>query len=142
MEETFQVVPVGVIRKEGESASVEIFEVFKEGLLGLDGFSHIHVLCWFHESDSEGKRAILQVHPRGDRTNPLTGVFATRSPRRPNPVALFASRIHAIRGNRIEIDSVDALDSTPVIDIKPYIPESDSVPGARVPGWVERIRGG
>jgi tRNA-Thr(GGU) m(6)t(6)A37 methyltransferase TsaA len=88
------------------------------------------------------KRATLRVHPRGDRSNPLTGVFATRSPRRPNPLALYTSRIHAVRGNRIEIDSVDALDGTPVIDIKPYIPESDSVSGARVPAWVRRIREG
>jgi len=140
VEETFHMVPVGVIRREGESASVEIHEKFVEGLPGLEEFSHLHVLCWFHESDSKVKRATLRVHPRGDRNNPITGVFATRSPRRPNPLALYTSRIHAIRDNRIEIDSIDALDGTPVIDIKPYIPESDSISGATVPGWVRRNR--
>ena len=142
MKEAFHIVPVGVMRKGGESASVEIFEEFKEGLLGLEGFSHIHVLCWFHESDSKAKRATLQVHPRGDRRNPLTGVFATRSPVRPNPLALYTCRIHAIHGNRIHIDSMDALDGTPVIDIKPYIPENDAVSEARVPNWVRREREG
>jgi tRNA-Thr(GGU) m(6)t(6)A37 methyltransferase TsaA len=115
-----------------------VFESFTEGLLGLDGFSHILLLCWFHESDTPEKRATLQVHPRNDRRNPLTGVFATRSPRRPNPVALYASRIHSIQGNVIGIDPLDVRDRTPVMDIKPYIPEIDSIPDATVAAWVKK----
>lgn len=141
MREIFHVFPIGRIRKGGQHTSIEVGEDFKEGLLGLDGFSHIFFLCWFHVSDTAEKRATLQVHPRNDKTNPLTGVFATRSPRRPNPLALYLSRIHAIQGNRIDVDSMDALDGTPVVDIKPYMPGVDSIPDAKVPDWAKRIRG-
>ena len=73
----------------------------------------------------------MRVHPRGNAQNPLTGVFATRSPRRPNLAALSLCRVLAIQGNLIEITGVDALDQTPLIDIKPYIPGSDA-PAERV----------
>lgn len=140
MKETFHAFPVGVIRREEPSTFLEIYDDFTEGLLGLEGFSHVILLCWFHESNSEEKRATLRVHPRGDRANPLTGVFATRSPKRPNPLALYTSRIHSIHGNVIGIDPLDVLDGTPVVDIKPYIPESDSIPDAMVPDWVKKRR--
>ncbi len=117
---------------------IEISEEFTDGLLGLDPFSHLILSCWFEGSDTPEKRATLRVHPRNDKANPLTGVFATRSPRRPNPVAIYISRVRRIHQNRIEIDRIDAFDNTPVIDIKPYIPLSDSVPDATVASWVTR----
>ena len=81
----------------------------------------------------------MQVHPRGNPHNPLTGVFATRSPRRPNLVALSLCRVVAIKENIIEIGGIDAFDQTPVIDIKPYAPGSD-VPreSVGVPDWAGR----
>jgi tRNA (adenine37-N6)-methyltransferase len=138
MDETYQVFPVGVIRKRGRSVTLVISERFTDGLLGLEGFSHVILLCWFQASDTRVCRSTLRVHPRRDRENPLTGVFATRSPRRPNPIALYVSRIRRVNGNRVTIDPIDAFDGTPVIDIKPYIPESDSVPEGSVPAWVKR----
>lgn len=140
MEQGFRVFPIGVIRREGESTWLEIREIFLDGLLGLDQFSHVWLFCWFHQSDTEQKRATLQVHPRNDKRNPLTGVFATRSPRRPNPVAIYLSAIHSMHGNKIELDPLDAMDGTPVVDIKPYIPLSDSISDAVIPEWVKRER--
>lgn len=138
IEETFGLFPIGFIRKIQDSVLVEIREDFERGLLGLEGFSHVILLCWFHGSDTKTKRSTLRVHPRGERSNPLMGVFATRSPRRPNPLALYISKIHAVQRNQILIDPIDAFDDTPVIDIKPYIPESDSFIHAVVPAWVKK----
>ena len=139
MENTFRAYPVGIIRKENGAASLEIFEEFVDGLLGIEQFSHLILLCWFQKSDTKAKRSTLRVHPRADKANPLTGVFATRSPRRPNPVAIYVSRVREIHGNQIAIDPIDALDGTPVIDIKPYIPLSDSIPDAKVPEWAAKV---
>ena len=81
----------------------------------------------------------MQVHPRGNPQNPLTGVFATRSPRRPNLVALSLCRVGGTRGNVIEIGGVDAFDQTPVIDIKPFAPGSDAPhESVNVPDWAGR----
>jgi tRNA-Thr(GGU) m(6)t(6)A37 methyltransferase TsaA len=131
---SFKLKPVGIIKKSDGKIRIEIFDEYSDALLGIDGFSHIYVFYWFHENDAPQKRRTLQVHPRGDQNNPLTGVFATHSPLRPNLVALTLCKITAINGNRIEIQDIDALDGSPVIDIKCYIP--DSVPDVRLPGWV------
>lgn len=140
MKDDFRIYPVAAIQKEEHSTFVKVHEDFRDALLGLDGFSHIVLICFFHESDTPEKRATLQVHPRNDKTNPLTGVFATRSPRRPNPIAIYPCRIRSIHGNGIEIDPIDVRDETPVVDIKPYIPEIDSIPEAKVPKWVRKVR--
>ena len=82
--------------------------------LGLEAGSDVLVLCYFDRSD----RDVLQVHPMGEMDNPLRGVFATRSPARPNPVAVTSARIESIRGNVLQVVGLDALDDTPVVDIK------------------------
>ena len=136
MPETFQVMPVGLVRKTEEAIWIEIFEPFRDALLGLDGFSHIQVLFWFHENDTAERRKTLRVHPRKDKNNPLTGVFGTHSPRRPNLIGLTLCRIKSIQGRRIEIDNIDAFDGTPVIDIKCYIPASVAKSEIHLPDWV------
>jgi len=136
MTQSFVLNPVGTVRNTGDQAWIEVFDEYADGLLGLDGFSHIYVLYWFDQNDSPEKRRTLQVHPRKDPANPLTGVFATHSPRRPNLIALTRCRIRAIRGNRIEIDEIDAYDKSPVIDIKCYIPDVVPEADVRLPGWV------
>lgn len=138
MERRYRIVPVGIIHIKGRDTYIEIFEGYRDALLGLEPFSHIIVLAWFHQSDTREKRDTLRVHPRGNRKNPLTGVFATRSPVRPNPVALYTCKILSIRENIIQIDRIDAFDGTPVIDIKPYIPEVDKVQKAAVAEWLDR----
>jgi tRNA-Thr(GGU) m(6)t(6)A37 methyltransferase TsaA len=126
--------PVGIIRKSDNQVRIEIFEAFTDGLLGLDGFSHIYVLFWFHQNDAPEIRRTLQVHPRKDQRIPLTGVFATHSPQRPNLIGLTLCRILSIAGNMIYLEDIDALDGSPVVDIKCYIP--GAVPDVRVPDWV------
>jgi len=136
MKEFFRIFPIGVVKNQNETVWIEIFDAFSGGLLGLEEFSHIQVLFWFHENDESEKRAILQVHPRRDNRNPLTGVFATHSPVRPNLIGLTSCRVRSIEGNKIYIEDIDALDGTPVIDIKCYIPHSAGESEVRVPEWV------
>ena len=136
MKEFFRIFPIGVVKNQNETVWIEIFDAFSGGLLGLEEFSHIQVLFWFHENDESEKRAILQVHPRRDNRNPLTGVFATHSPVRPNLIGLTSCRVRSIEGNKIYIEDIDALDGTPVIDIKCYIPHSAGKSEVRVPEWV------
>ena len=134
----FVVYPVGVVRKddEGEGVRIEINDEYRDALLGLEDFSHILVFFWFHENDSPEKRRTLRVHPRKDRNNPLTGVFGTHSPRRPNLVGLTRCRILGIADGVIRIDAIDAFDGSPVIDIKCYIPDAEPLTDVRVPDWV------
>lgn len=139
MAEDYSIHPVGKVVKTVNQSALEVFPDFKDALLGLDGFSHVIVLYWFDRNDSPEKRSTLRVHPRGDKRNPLTGVFATRSPLRPNLVGFSVCTIKSVEGARILVDQIDAFDGTPIIDLKPYIPASDCVPAASVPEWVLRL---
>ena len=134
MTASFYLNAVGIVRKSDESVWIEIWDEFADGLLGLDGFSHIFVLFWFHQNDTPQKRQTLQVRPRKDPSNPLTGVFATHSPQRPNLIGLTLCRILSIGNNKIEVEDIDAVDGSPVIDIKCYIP--GPVSDVRLPDWV------
>jgi len=136
-----QVNPIGkVSSRQDERAKIDIRPELAAALEGLEGFSHVWVFFWFHENDRPEARAILQVHPRRDPTNPLTGVFATRSPVRPNLLGLTCCRIVSVKGNILEVEGLDAREGSPVLDLKPYIPGSDALPQAEVPWWVKKIR--
>jgi tRNA-Thr(GGU) m(6)t(6)A37 methyltransferase TsaA len=128
--------PVGHVRRAGSVSEIRILPEFGDALLGLDGFSHIHVLYWLHQNDRPDCRRLLRVHPRSEPANPLTGVFATHSPKRPNLVALSLCRIESVAGNRIVVTGLDARDGSPVIDIKCYIPYEVTAAEVRLPGWV------
>ena len=136
MADRYTIYPVGLIRKKDDTAWIEIFAEYREAMLGLEGFSHIHVFFWFHENDTAELRRTLQVHPRKDPSNPLTGVFATHSPMRPNLIGLTRCRIRGVEGNRIAIDAIDARDGSPVIDIKCFIPDAQPLADVRLPDWV------
>ncbi|OGO06868.1 MAG: tRNA (N6-threonylcarbamoyladenosine(37)-N6)-methyltransferase TrmO [Chloroflexi bacterium RBG_13_57_8] len=103
-----------------------------EALDGLDDFSHIIVLWWIHQTR---RPAPLKVHPRGNPENKLMGVLATRSPDRPNPIGKSTVRLVERRGNVLKVQGLDAIDGTPVLDIKPYIPGYDSADNATAPPW-------
>jgi tRNA-Thr(GGU) m(6)t(6)A37 methyltransferase TsaA len=137
MSRSFSVNPIGVVKKTDDAARIEIFDEYADGLLGLEGFSHMMVFYWFDQNDTPEKRKTLQVHPRKDPRNPLTGVFATHSPLRPNPIALTRCKIVAITGNIIEIEEIDAYDGSPVIDIKCYVPASVEDKDVRLPDWIK-----
>ncbi|AFK22188.1 tRNA (N6-threonylcarbamoyladenosine(37)-N6)-methyltransferase TrmO [Pyrococcus sp. ST04] len=121
----FSLIPIGYIRKEGPETWIEILPEFEEGLEGLEEGDWIKVIAWLHESDTSEKRKILKVHHHGDLRNPVVGVFATRSPVRPNPLALYAVRINRIEGRKLYIPPVDAYDGTPVVDIKILVDRLD-----------------
>jgi tRNA (adenine37-N6)-methyltransferase len=121
---------------EGESV-LEIKAVWAEGLEGLDGFSHVWVLWWLDRSP-EGPPE-LRVHPERRSELPLVGLFATRSPLRPNPVALTAVQLLAVEGRRLRVKGLDAFEGTPILDIKPYLRRGDLWPEASMPAWIDRL---
>jgi tRNA-Thr(GGU) m(6)t(6)A37 methyltransferase TsaA len=132
----FKMHPIGHVKKSKDQALIVLDKEFQPGLLGLDCFSHVYVFWWFNKNDTPDGRAVLQVHPRGNRKNPLTGVFATRSPRRPNLIAMTLCKVVAVKENVVEVEKIDAFDGTPVIDMKPYLPGYDTADDAKVPDWV------
>lgn len=117
--QSYQVSPVGWVRKTDDRTMIEIDQRYQPALLGVDELSEIWVFYWFDRNDTPERRAILQVHPRRNPDNPLRGVFATRAPVRPNLIALSRCRVLSVKENIIEIDDIDAFADTPVLDIKP-----------------------
>ncbi|WP_300673414.1 tRNA (N6-threonylcarbamoyladenosine(37)-N6)-methyltransferase TrmO [Desulfoluna sp.] len=132
MSETrYEIKPIGVIRSELSSredaprqgnegapdAWVEMNSAVSKGLQGMTVGCEIIVITWFHKSH----RDILTLHPRGDRNRPITGVFSTRSPDRPNPLGLHQVTVLEISGNKLKVGPIEAIDGTPVVDIKPLL---------------------
>jgi tRNA-Thr(GGU) m(6)t(6)A37 methyltransferase TsaA len=104
--------------KEGApDAWLEVKPEFADALEGITVGDELIVISWFHMSNRE----TLKVHPRSDQNNPLTGVFATRSPDRPNPLGLHPVTVSEISGNRLLVGPIEAIDGTPVVDIKPVL---------------------
>ncbi len=133
----FELYQIGTVKKQESEILIRICEKYKDALVGLDGFSHIIVCYWFHKNDLPDQRQILQVHPRRQKHNPLTGVFATCSSVRPNLIAISISKIISVEDTVIRIDDIDAFDRTPVIDVKPYIPYMHSkTDEIKVPEWI------
>lgn len=122
--------PSGALGIEG---TVKIFPEHEEGLKDLDGFSHIILLYHFHLS----RDFKLQVIPFMD--SELRGVFATRAPKRPNAIGLSVVKLRSIRGRVLHIENVDIVDGTPLLDVKPYVPEFDEQTSVRT-GWLENAR--
>ena len=132
---TFTMQPIGQVQRTEGRTLIVLDEKYQPGLLGLDGWSHVQVIWWFDKNDTPQRRSILQVHPRGDASNPLTGVFACRAPVRPNLIALSLCKLVSVEGRVIEVESIDAFDGTPVLDLKPFAPGLDLVQEVRVPDW-------
>jgi len=127
---------IGVVEKAGEQeARVRVFPEFCAGLKGIEDFSHLIILYWIHLRDNEEERRTLLVFPRRHAMNVETGVFACRSPSRPNPIGLCVVELSKIEECFLTVKDLDALEGSPIIDIKPYIPRADSIPNARVPEW-------
>jgi tRNA-Thr(GGU) m(6)t(6)A37 methyltransferase TsaA len=127
---------IGVVETAGEQgARVKIFPEFCAGLKGTAGFSHLILLYWMHMRDKAEERKTLLVFPKRHMVNVETGVFACRSPSRPNPIGLSIVELVRVDGCFLTVRGLDAAQGSPVIDIKPYLPCTDSVPEARVPEW-------
>lgn len=136
--------PIGVLRSPFKSINempiqpcgatgirghLEIKSQYQEGLVDLEGFSHIILIYLFHQVSGHQLKVIpfLDSVPRG--------IFSTRAPKRPNPIGLSIVKLISIKENTLEIENVDILDGTPVIDIKPYVPEFDQPEKVRI-GWL------
>lgn len=123
--------PHGWERVESRIELIE--ELGAETLTGLDGFSHVLVIFWLDRlGDDRPRPPVLQV----GRDPTPRGIFATRSQLRPNPLGCSAVQLVAVDGRSLHVRGLDAIDGTPVLDLKPYIPQYDSVSVAKVPDWV------
>lgn len=127
---------IGVVEKAGEQeAIVRIFPEFCVGLKGIQDFSHLIILYWMHLRDKEEERRTLLVFPKKHAWNVETGVFACRSPSRPNPIGLCVVELVKVEECSLTVRGLDAFEGSPIVDVKPYLPRADSVPNARVPEW-------
>lgn len=125
-------VPMQSVKARNIDGYIEIYPEYAEGLKDLEGFSHLIILFHMHKV----KDFSLIVKP--EISSKMRGVFSTRSPKRPNPIGLTVVKLIKIEGSIIRIRGVDMLDSTPLLDVKPYIPELDSIPRAKI-GWLSNF---
>ena len=114
---------------------------YAPGLTGLGAFSHALVV-FFMEHDPDGEAFALTRRPRGRADMPHVGVFAQRGRMRPNPVGVTAVRVLAVGEDRVRVRGLDAIHGTPVLDLKPYVPDFDRVESARVPEWMDTLMEG
>jgi tRNA-Thr(GGU) m(6)t(6)A37 methyltransferase TsaA len=129
---------IGVVeRAEEQEARIRIFQEYCAGLKGIEEYSHLIILYWFHLRDNEKERQTLLVFPRRHEVNVEKGVFACRSPSRPNPIALCVVQLLKAENCVLTVKGLDALEGSPIVDIKPYLPRADSIPNAEAPPWTD-----
>jgi len=121
------------VRDKNIISQIVFREELTEALEGIQDFSHLFVLFWLHEMSNEDRR-IMKVHPRGRRDMPLLGIFATRSPHRPNPIGLTRVKLLKVKGNIVTVQGLDAFDGTPILDIKPF-DSWDTTEDFKIPDW-------
>lgn len=128
---TLEGMPIQPSGADKVNAIVEVWQEYEEGLKDLKGFSHLILIYHFHQSRGFDSHVIpfLDTKPRG--------VFATRAPKRPNPIGLSTVRLHKVEGTRLHVRGIDVLDGTPLLDIKPWVPEFDQPPDTVQTGWLE-----
>jgi tRNA (adenine37-N6)-methyltransferase len=143
--------PIGYVRSPvtegvdegwGEvTAEIVLDERLADGLRGLEQFSHVLVIFLMHQASFEPGSDLLR-RPRGRADMPLLGIFAQRAKHRPNPIGVTTVRLLRIEGNRVTVSGLDAIDGTPVLDLKPYVPAFDRPEGATVPEWMDELMRG
>jgi len=150
---TIPLEPIGIVRSGRADAAdedwgavesvIELAPEFADGLAGLEQWSHVLVVFFMHaDPDREARPAGWRRRPRGRADMPLLGVFAQRGRMRPNTLGVTAVRIVSVEPGRLRVRGLDAIDGTPVLDLKPYAPPYDRVDDARVPAWfTELMRG-
>jgi len=148
---TLNIEPIGTVKspvKEGVDegwggvvSEIHLEEKYAPGLARLNEFSHILVVFYMHQSTFE-EGAHLQRRPQGRQDMPRIGIFAQRAKHRPNPIGVTAVELLVVRGNIITVRGLDAIDGTPVLDVKPYFPVYDCRVEARTPGWVDELMRG
>ncbi|MHA1246495.1 MAG: tRNA (N6-threonylcarbamoyladenosine(37)-N6)-methyltransferase TrmO [Candidatus Thorarchaeota archaeon] len=139
---SFNVYPIGHVEKTGDITRIRVERRYCEALLNLHRFSHAIVLWWIDKRDTPRDRSTVVVVPKAHGRIPeKSGVFACRSPARPNPIGHSVVRVLSIDMDEcvVVVDQIDAYDGTSVIDIKPYMPSSDRVDGATVAPWFDNL---
>ena len=147
-ENKIRIRPIGFVQNEFDSeipkgyedslSEIIINEDLTEGLHKIEENSHIIVVFWMHRVKDED-RNIMRMHPKGREDLPLLGVFATRSPRRQNPMGIRAVRLIERNDNTLKVVGLDALNGSPVLDIKPYSSKHDLITDAKTPWWVKQF---
>jgi tRNA-Thr(GGU) m(6)t(6)A37 methyltransferase TsaA len=125
----------------GVTAEIHLADHLAPGLSGLEQFSHVIVVFFMHQSSFNPETDLVR-RPQGRPDMPEVGIFAQRAKHRPNPIGVTAVELVGIRGNVVTVKGLDAIDGTPVLDIKPYFPDYDRVEESSVPEWVERLMAG
>lgn len=140
--------PIGVVRNGATAAVdeqwgavesvIEVTPSFAAGLAGIETFSHAIIVFWMHQSTFDPAADVVR-RPRGRADLPEIGIFAQRAKHRPNPIGVTAVRVLGREGANLRVRGLDAIDGTPVLDIKPYMPAFDRVDDATNPAWVDDI---
>lgn len=133
----FQVHSIGTIRSTETGSYIELDSRYRPALQALEGFSHLEIVWWFSDFDNEEARSVLEVEQPYKKAPEKMGIFSTRSPIRPNPIALTTVEVLHIDAQKgiIQVAYIDANDNTSLLDIKPYTPSLDRVENPKVPDW-------
>jgi tRNA-Thr(GGU) m(6)t(6)A37 methyltransferase TsaA len=132
------VVQVGQVKRQDGRIYLEIEEPYRPALKQLQHFGYVQVLWWFDRSQDSDSRQVLQSKPPFGDNVPMTGVFASRWPERPNPIALTTTQVLRVNYEEgtVDVGKIDAFDGSPIVDLKPYFPVCDRVKAAKVPPWI------
>ena len=143
-----QLEPIGTVRSPVSAgvdenwgaviAEIHLVEQLAAALQGLDQFSHLLVVFWMHQSSFDAASDLVR-RPRGRADMPPVGIFAQRAKHRPNPIGITAVELVGVTGSVLTVRGLDAIDGTPVLDLKPYVPVFDRVTNAVLPEWIERL---
>jgi len=125
----------------GVVSEIHLQESLAAGLQGIEQFSHIIVIFFMHQSTFD-LAADLVRRPRERPDMPLVGAFAQRAKHRPNPIGITTVHLIEVKGNVLKVKGLDAIDGTPILDIKPYLPAHDCPPNATNPEWIDRLMAG
>lgn len=123
---------------KGNLSTINILKMYNEGIHRLSTFSHIIILYWFHNRDNEQNRSVLKVTPKMHKGAPEIGVFTSRSPSRPNPIGLCVTELISVQDNILIVKDLDAEEGSPIVDIKPYLPQSDAIIDSSVPNYMKQ----
>jgi tRNA-Thr(GGU) m(6)t(6)A37 methyltransferase TsaA len=121
------------VRDRNCDSDVVIYKEYEAGLEGIEDFSHLNIIFWM-DRIRRSERKLLKARPRGHQDMPMLGIFATRSPHRPNPIGLTLVKLVERKGNILRVNGLDALNDTPILDLKPY-DKWDSEEHMKVPRW-------
>jgi tRNA-Thr(GGU) m(6)t(6)A37 methyltransferase TsaA len=137
-ESEFKLKPIGFVKRNKEEILLQIYEEYLPALQQLENFSHVHVIWWADKHDNEKSRSIVDCTPPYGENPPVTGVFATRSEYRPNPIGMTIAEILEVDHTQgiVKVVNLDAFDNTPLLDLKAYFPVCDRVEKVEIPIWI------